>query len=91
MLIDCDKGAADMNNRKTNYADNNNILSAKHRNIILIILCIAVFMASLDVFIVNVALNKIGHSIGQASLSNLSWVLNGYAIFYAALLVQQGN
>lgn len=63
----------------------------RSHKIILFITCIAVFMASLDVFIVNVALNNIGQSIGQGSLSNLSWVLNGYAIFYAALLVPAGK
>lgn len=60
-------------------------------NMILFITCIAVFMATLDVFIVNVALNDIGQSMGQSSLSDLSWVLNGYAVFYAALLVPAGK
>ncbi|MFF2910836.1 MFS transporter [Paenibacillus sp. NPDC057934] len=63
----------------------------RSHKIILFITCITVFMASLDVFIVNVALNNIGRSIGQGSLFNLSWVLNGYAIFYAALLVPAGK
>ena len=48
-------------------------------------------MTSLDLFIVNVALNHIGQDIGQSSLSNLSWVLNGYAIFFASLLVPAGR
>ncbi|WP_042162154.1 MFS transporter [Paenibacillus gorillae] len=63
----------------------------RSHKIILFITCITVFMASLDVFIVNVALNNIGQSIGESSLSNLSWVLNGYAIFYASLLVPAGK
>jgi MFS family permease len=63
----------------------------QHSNIVLIILCLAVFMAGLDLFIINMALNHIGQDIGQSSLSNLSWVLNGYAIFFAALLVPAGR
>jgi len=65
--------------------------STRHSNIVLNILCLAVFMAGLDLFIVNVALNHIGQDIGQSSLSNLSWVLNGYAIFFASLLVPAGR
>jgi EmrB/QacA subfamily drug resistance transporter len=58
---------------------------------VLIILSAAAFMASLDLFIVNVALSDIGHDLGSGSLSDLSWVLNGYAIIYAALLVPAGR
>lgn len=75
-------------NRKT---DSTESILDKHNKLNLFILCIAVFMASLDVFIVNVALNNIGDSFGQGSLSNLSWILNGYAILYAALLVPAGK
>jgi EmrB/QacA subfamily drug resistance transporter len=48
-------------------------------------------MASLDLFIVNVAFNSIGHDFHQANFSNLSWILNGYAIVYAALLIPLGR
>lgn len=48
-------------------------------------------MASLDLFIVNVALPDIGRDLGVIDLSDLSWVLNGYAILYAALLVPLGR
>ena len=51
----------------------------------------AAFMASLDVFIVNVAFPDIGHDFNGASLANLSWILNGYTIVYAALLVPLGR
>jgi MFS family permease len=44
-------------------------------------------LASLDLFVVNVALPKIAHDFGSAGLGDLSWVLNAYAIVYAALLV----
>ena len=48
-------------------------------------------LASLDLFIVNVALPSIARDLGAADLSELSWVLNGYAIVYAALLVFFGR
>jgi len=43
-------------------------------------------LASLDLFIVNVALPQIGRDfhLQGGSLADLSWVLNGYAIVYAA-------
>ena len=46
----------------------------------------AIFMSNLDLFIVNVALPSIGRDFGGASLAGLSWVLNAYAIVFAALL-----
>jgi EmrB/QacA subfamily drug resistance transporter len=58
---------------------------------LLLVLCAATFMSSLDLFIVNVALKDIGQSLGGASLANLSWILNAYAIVFAALLVPAGR
>jgi EmrB/QacA subfamily drug resistance transporter len=58
---------------------------------ILIIVCAGVVMASLDLFIVNVALPQIATDLHESSLGTLSWVLNGYAIIYAALLVLAGR
>lgn len=58
---------------------------------VLAVLCVAAFMASLDLFIVNVAFDDIGHSFSGVALSDLSWVLNGYAIVYAAALVPLGR
>ncbi|MFI1918574.1 MFS transporter [Nocardia sp. NPDC020380] len=55
------------------------------------ILCSASFMAMLDVFVVNVAFGTIGQSYRGASLADLSWVLNAYAIAYAALLIPAGR
>src|SRR5512142_1900669 len=52
---------------------------------------VGVFMASLDLFIVNVAFPDIQRSFHGASLSELSWVLNAYAITFAALLVPAGR
>jgi len=48
-------------------------------------------LATLDLFIVNVALPNIAHDFGSAGLGDLSWVLNAYAIVFAALLVLFGR
>lgn len=58
---------------------------------VLAVLSLAAFVASLDLFIVNVAFGAIGRDLGAGSLSDLSWVLNGYAVLYAALLVPLGR
>jgi EmrB/QacA subfamily drug resistance transporter len=58
---------------------------------VLPVLCVAAFMASLDLFIVNVAFDAIGRDYRSSSLADLSWVLNAYAILYAALLVPLGG
>ena len=54
---------------------------------VLAIVCAGIVLASLDLFIVNVALPNIAQEFNDANLGNLSWILNGYAIVYAALLV----
>src|SRR3954453_14210039 len=56
--------------------------------LVLVIVCAGVVLASLDLFIVNVALPQIAADFdAEDGLADLSWVLNGYAIVYAALLV----
>jgi EmrB/QacA subfamily drug resistance transporter len=59
--------------------------------LVLVIVCAGVVLASLDLFIVNVALPDMGRDLHTSSLADLSWVLNGYAIVYAALLVLFGR
>jgi EmrB/QacA subfamily drug resistance transporter len=59
--------------------------------LILAVLSMSSFLAQLDVWITNVGLPSIGSGVGAKSLSDLSWVLNGYAIVYAALLVPAGR
>jgi MFS family permease len=55
------------------------------------VVVLAVFMTNLDLWIVNVALPDLGRSFAPATLGELSWVLNGYAITLAALLVVAGR
>jgi len=55
------------------------------------VLAIAVFMSSLDLFIVNLAFPYIGQEYRGTTLSSLSWVLNAYTIVFAAVLVPAGR
>ena len=53
-------------------------------------------MSSLDLFVVNVAFDDIGSDLGVGiaggpTAADLSWVLNAYAVMYAALLVPFGR
>ena len=61
--------------------------------LVLAIVCAGVVLASLDLFIVNVALPQMARDLdvrGNA-VADLSWVLNAYAIVYASLLVLFGR
>jgi EmrB/QacA subfamily drug resistance transporter len=55
------------------------------------VVCLAAFMAGLDLFIVNLAFPRIGQEFRGTSFATLSWVLTAYAIVYAALLVPAGR
>ena len=56
----------------------------------LVAVCTGVFMLLLDVTIVNVALPDIQKSL-HASLSDLQWVVDAYALTLAALLLTAGS
>jgi EmrB/QacA subfamily drug resistance transporter len=56
----------------------------------LIGVCTGVFMLLLDITIVNVALPDIQHDL-TASLSDLQWVIDAYALTLAALLLTAGS
>src|SRR5207249_1903271 len=58
---------------------------------VLALTSVGLFMASLDLFIVNIAFPDLSRAFDDASLPDLSWVLNGYAIVFAALLVPAGR
>src|SRR2546429_471145 len=61
--------------------------------LVLVIVCAGVVFASLDLFIVNVALPQIGADfhLRGSDLADLSWVLNAYAIVYGAFLGRFGR
>jgi EmrB/QacA subfamily drug resistance transporter len=65
--------------------------SARQVTAVVGVLSLAVFMSSLDLFIVNLAFPYIGRQYPGTSLSSLSWVLNAYTIVFAAVLVPAGR
>ena len=54
---------------------------------VLLVVVAGVFMAGLDVFIVNIAFPQIHTEFPHTSLRSLSWVLNSYTIVFAAFLI----
>src|SRR5436309_14613262 len=51
----------------------------------------AAFLASLDLFIVNVAYPDIIRAFHNADLASMSWVLNAYTIVFVAVLTPAGR
>lgn len=58
--------------------------------VVLAALALANVMSAMDLFIVNVALNTIGSDLHHP-LSEVAWVLTGYAVFFGALLIPAGR
>lgn len=61
------------------------------RWLVLLVTSVAVFMALLDVTIVNIAFPDIRRTFAHDSLADLSWVLNAYSVLFAAALVPAGR
>lgn len=60
-------------------------------NRVLAVVAAAVALASLDMFIVNIAFPAIEAEFAGSTVGSLSWVLNGYVIVFAALLMPFGR
>lgn len=58
---------------------------------VMIVTSASVFMALLDVTIVNIAFPDVRRSFPDEPLANLSWVLNAYSVVFAAALVPAGR
>ncbi|MGA8364934.1 MAG: MFS transporter [Solirubrobacteraceae bacterium] len=58
---------------------------------VLMVVVVGVFMAGLDVFIVNIAFPQIHADFPDTSLASLSWILNSYTIVFAAFLIVAGR
>ncbi|MBO0828416.1 MAG: MFS transporter, partial [Streptosporangiales bacterium] len=61
-----------------------------NRGLVLAVMCCGMFLVLLDVSIVNVALPSIGHDLG-ADVSGMQWVVDGYAVSIASLLLAGGT
>jgi EmrB/QacA subfamily drug resistance transporter len=66
-------------------------LRVERRWQVLLVVTSGAFLANLDLFIVNIAFPAIRDAFPGTGLSELSWVLNAYAIVFAALLVPAGR
>ncbi len=58
---------------------------------ILAIVSLGPVLSGLDLFVVNIALPSIATDLHSDNVSELSWILNAYAIVFAALLVLAGR
>ena len=58
--------------------------------LVLVVMCVGYFLVLLDVTIVNVALPKIGSGL-HANVSALQWVVDGYALALASLMLAGGT
>ncbi|MFF3432451.1 MFS transporter [Streptomyces sp. NPDC002602] len=60
------------------------------RGVVLVTMCVGLFLVQLDATAVNVALPAIGADL-HASVSGLQWVVAGYLVPFAALLLAVGT
>lgn len=58
---------------------------------VLIVTSLGTFMAFLDTTIANIAFTAISRDFSTARLSDLSWVLTGYTVLFAASLIPAGR
>jgi EmrB/QacA subfamily drug resistance transporter len=56
-----------------------------------VVISAATFLASLDLFIVNVAFPDIRRTFASADLTSMSWILNAYTIVFVAVLTPAGR
>lgn len=61
-----------------------------HQRLVLVALCLGQFMIQLDITIVNIALPGIGHDL-HASVSGLQWIVDGYSLALAGLMLTGGR
>jgi EmrB/QacA subfamily drug resistance transporter len=65
--------------------------SRARRGAVLAVLAAAQFLTVLDLWVVNIALPTLQHQFASASLADVSWILDVYAIVLAALLLPAGQ
>src|SRR5438067_6937237 len=61
----------------------------REKILVLLTMCFALFMAMLDNTVVNVALPKLASSL-HAGVSGLQWIVDGYVLAFASLLLTGG-
>jgi len=63
----------------------------RRRTLVFLVTALGAFMASLDLSIVNVAFPALERSFPHDSRASLAWVITGYSIVFASLLVTAGR
>src|SRR5580698_10014343 len=66
------------------------VASARRRLVILATCCLSLFLVTMDVTIVNVALPSIRRDL-HASVSALQWAIDGYTVVIASFLMLAGS
>jgi DHA2 family methylenomycin A resistance protein-like MFS transporter len=79
-----------MRNSDAMSAVSDNRRAAAPRWAVLLVMCVGYFLVLLDVTIVNVALPTIGHRL-RVGVSGLQWVVDGYALALAGLMLTGGT
>lgn len=64
---------------------------ADRPGMVLLLVSVATFLASLDLFIVNIAFPDIRLAFPGSDLASMSWILNGYTVMFAAFLAPAGR
>ena len=65
--------------------------TGRRRWAVLAVVSAAQFLTVLDLWVINIALPVLQHDFAPASLSDVSWILDVYAIVLAALLLPAGR
>ena len=65
-------------------------MTAQRRTLTLVVMCVGMFLVLLDVTIVNVALPRLRDDLG-ASVGSLQWIVDGYAVALASLMLPCGD
>lgn len=58
---------------------------------VLVVTSSAAFLATLDLFIVNIAFPAISADFADADFGQMSWILNSYTVVFAAVLALAGR
>jgi MFS transporter, DHA2 family, methylenomycin A resistance protein len=65
-------------------------MTSQRRTLTLVVMCVGMFLVLLDVTIVNVALPPLRDDLG-ASVGSLQWIVDGYAVALASLMLPCGD
>ena len=65
-------------------------MTSHRRTLTLVVMCVGMFLVLLDVTIVNVALPRLRADLG-AGVGSLQWIVDGYAVALAALMLPCGD